>query len=99
MFPIHFANHAVALSFVLLYDPMPAGLIIAFLHFIFFVLHVVFSILHKQLVADIMLGSKIFLNVVMCLCNLFLMIEGLVGIASKSNYQDSKSNECKYTPQ
>jgi hypothetical protein len=74
---------------------MPAGLIIAYLHFIFFVLHVVFELRMNQLIAGIMLGSISGLNIVMSLCNVVLMLIGLIGM-TYSNFENSTSSVCKY---
>lgn len=48
----------MGLGFVLLFNPMPAGLILAYLHFIFFILYVVFELRMNRMVSGIMLGSS-----------------------------------------
>lgn len=58
MFPIHFANHAVALGFVLLFNPMPAGLILSYIHLLFFVGHIVGELKMHNLVSSIMMGRN-----------------------------------------
>ncbi len=97
MFPIHFANHAVGLGFVLLFNPMPAGLILAYLHLMFFVGHIVGELKLHQLVSNIMMGCKTHVNIVMCLSNVLLMIFGLIGV-NYSNYTTSTSGVCQYLP-
>jgi len=97
MFPIHFANHAIGLGFVILFNPMPAGLIIAYLHLLFFVGHIVGELKLKQLVSNIMMGRKNNVNLVMCISNVLLMVFGLIGV-NYSSYTSSTSGVCQYVP-
>lgn len=55
MFPILYGHHAVALGFVILFNPFPAALGIAYAHLLFYVLYIVGNLKFMFKLAGIML--------------------------------------------
>jgi hypothetical protein len=49
-----YGNHAVALGFVILFNPMIAAIVLAYVHLLFFVGFIVASIMYKTRVAGVM---------------------------------------------
>lgn len=59
VFAIMYSNHCIALGFVILFNPMIAGISLAYFHLLIFGGYIVGTLMHKQRVAGIMMTGAV----------------------------------------